>query len=79
LAPRFEIYDDADGFMTGRAQTLKEFTMTAELKHSQGLIFRAEYRRDWSDVNYFVKKGRSENNQNTFTIVFVYGFSSKTP
>jgi len=53
--------------------------MTAELKHSQGLIFRAEYRRDWSDVNYFVKKGRSENNQNTFTIVFVYGFSSKTP
>lgn len=79
LAPRFEIYDDADGFVTGRAQTLKEFTMTAELKHSQGLIFRAEYRRDWSDVNYFVKNGRSENNQNTFTIAFIYAFSSKTP
>jgi hypothetical protein len=79
LAPRFEIYDDADGFLTGRAQTLKEFTLTAEVKHSQGLIFRAEYRRDWSDVNYFTKKGRSENNQNTFTIAFIYAFSSKTP
>lgn len=79
LAPRFEIYNDADGFVTGRAQTLKEITMTAELKHSQGLIFRAEYRRDWSDVNYFVKKGRPENNQNTFTLAFIYAFSSKTP
>ncbi len=79
LAPRFEWYNDADGFVTGTAQALKEFTMTAELKHSAGLIFRAEYRRDWSDEDYFVKKGVSVNNQNTFTLGFVYGFSSKAP
>ena len=35
--------------MTGVAQTLQEFTLTGELKHPQGLIFRLEYRRDWSD------------------------------
>ena len=79
LAPRFEWYNDADGFVTGTAQALKEFTMTAELKHSAGLIVRAEYRRDWSDENYFVKKGVGVNNQNTFTLGFVYGFSSKAP
>lgn len=79
LAPRFEWYDDADGFVTGTAQALKEFTLTAELKHSQGLIFRAEYRRDWSDEDYFVKSGRFVNNQNTFTVAFIYGFSSKAP
>lgn len=79
VAPRFEWYDDADGFITGVDQTLKEFTLTAELKHSQGLIFRAEYRRDWSDQNYFVKNERAVNNQNTFTVAFVYAFSSKAP
>lgn len=79
LAPRFEIYDDTDGFVTGTAQKLKEFTMTAEIKHSQGLIFRAEYRRDWSNENYFVKNERGVNNQNTFTLGFIYGFSSKAP
>ncbi len=79
LAPRFEWYNDADGFITGTPQALKEFTMTAEVKHSQGLIFRAEYRRDWSDEDYFVKNGQSVNNQNTFTLAFVYGFSSKAP
>lgn len=79
LAPRFEWYDDTDGFVTGTAQALKEFTMTAELKHSQGLIFRAEYRRDWSDQDYFMKNGAMVDNQNTFTIAFIYGFSSKAP
>jgi hypothetical protein len=79
VAPRFEWYDDTDGFITGTAQALKEFTLTAEIKHSQGLIFRAEYRRDWSDRDYFVKNGAAVDNQNTFTIGFVYGFSSRAP
>jgi hypothetical protein len=77
LSPRFEWFDDADGFASGAAQTLKEFTMTGEIKHSQGLIFRAEYRRDWSDENFFTKNRRAVDNQNTFTLAFVYAFSSK--
>lgn len=79
LSPRFEFFEDGDGFVTGTAQTLKEFTMTAEVKHSQGLLFRVEYRRDWSDEDYFTKNGRAVSDQNTFTFAFVYAFSSKAP
>lgn len=80
LAPRFGYVDDPDGFVfSPMAQKLKEFTMTAELKHSRGLITRFEYRRDWSDINFFEKAGVARNNQNTFTVGFIVPFSSKAP
>lgn len=79
FSPRFEWYDDSDGFVTGKPQTLKEFTMTAELKHARGLITRFEYRRDWSDEDFFTRAGRPTNNQNTFSVGFVLAFSSKAP
>jgi hypothetical protein len=69
--------NDEDGFMTGASQKVKEFTLTAEVKHSQGLISRFEYRRDWSDVDFFVKGAGLRSNQNTFTVGLVYAFSSK--
>ena len=77
VAPRFEIFKDRDAFVTGSRQTLKEFTLTGELKHAQGLVFRAEYRRDWSDRNYFSKRSLPINNQNTFTTSVVVSFDSK--
>ena len=79
VAPRLEWFDDPDGFAFGinTPQALKEFTLTTEFKHSQGLIFRAEYRRDWSDEDVFIKDGLAVDNQNTFTVAFVYPFSSK--
>ena len=77
VAPRFEIFDDGDGFASGAPQSLKEFTLTGEFKHKQGMIFRVEYRRDWSDVDFFVKDSLPVNNQNTFTMAFVVPFSSK--
>lgn len=77
LIPRFEYLDDEDGFMSGVTQKLKEFTLTAEVKHSQGLIMRVEYRSDWSDVNFFTKSGTARDNQNTFTVGWVYAFSTK--
>jgi len=79
FAPRFEWYNDSDGFVTGVAQTMKEFTLTGELKHSKGLIFRAEYRSDWSDEDFFIKNGDFVSSQNTFTFAFIYSFSSKAP
>jgi hypothetical protein len=81
LAPRFEYFDDPDGFgfATGFAQKMKEFTLTAEVKHVAGMIMRLEYRRDWSDQDAFVKNGLPTNNQNTFTVGFMYAFSSKAP
>jgi hypothetical protein len=77
VIPRYEYYDDQDGFTTGTTQAVQEFTLTGELKHSQGLIMRLEYRRDWSDVTFFTKNFRPKDNQNTFTVGFVYGFSTK--
>lgn len=77
LIPRFEFLDDDDGFMSGAAQQLKEFTLTAEVKHSQGLIMRIEYRRDWSNVDFFTKGTKPRNDQNTFTAGFVYVFSTR--
>jgi hypothetical protein len=80
LAPRFEWFDDPDGFVFGGGeQAIKEFTLTAEVKHPRGLITRFEYRRDWSDVDYFTKDGDPTDNQNTFTVGFILPFSSKTP
>lgn len=78
VAPRFEFFNDNGGLASGTIQKLKEFTLTGELKHSQGLIFRAEYRRDWSNIDYFVKDGAPVNNQNTFTLAFIVPFSSKS-
>lgn len=77
FAPRYEFYDDGDGFVTGVSQKLQEITLTGEIKHSQGLIFRLEYRRDWSDEDYFVKNNEAVSSQNTFTFAFVIPFSSK--
>lgn len=77
LIPRYEYFDDGDGFTTTAAQKLQEFTLTAELKHSQGLIMRIEYRRDWSDIDFFTKDSTAANSQNTFSVGFIYSFSTK--
>lgn len=53
IAPRLEWFNDADGFATGTAQKLKEFTLTGEFKMAQGVLTRLEYRRDWSDRPFF--------------------------
>lgn len=77
IVPRWEYYNDEDGFTTGSAQNLQEFTLTAEVKHSQGLIMRLEYRRDWSDIDFFTKNRVPRDNQNTFSLGFVYAFSTR--
>ncbi len=53
FTPRGEWFKDRDGFSTGVAQTLKEFTMTAEYKMLEGLLARLEYRGDFSDQPFF--------------------------
>jgi hypothetical protein len=57
LAPRLEWFHDADGFSTGTAQKLKEFTMTGEFKMAEGVLARLEYRKDWSNVPFFDRGG----------------------
>lgn len=53
ITPRIEWFKDRDGFSTGTAQSLKEFTLTYEYKWMQGLLTGLEYRHDWSDENFF--------------------------
>jgi len=77
-AARIEVFDDRDGYSTGVAQTVKEFTATGEYHWPLGLIARAEYRHDWSDQPYFHKGAESiTDSQNTFTIGLIAIFAPK--
>lgn len=79
FSPRVEWYNDAAGYITGTKQQLKEFTMTGEYKFFDGLLSRVEFRRDWSDQNFFDRRaglplGKS---QTTFLVGFVGYFGPK--
>ena len=75
ITPRIEWFKDKDGFSTGTAQSLKEFTFTYEYKWTQGLLARLEYRRDWSDKPFFERGsvGLSDH-QDTFALGVVAFF-----
>ena len=53
ISPRAEIFDDIDGFATGVPQTVKEITLTGEMKLYEGIFSRLEYRHDNSDKPYY--------------------------
>lgn len=75
ITPRLEWFKDKDGFSTGTAQSLKEFTLTYEYKWTQGLLARLEYRRDWSNQPFF-ERGflGSTDHQDTVAIGIVAFF-----
>jgi Putative beta-barrel porin-2, OmpL-like. bbp2 len=78
LAGRFEYFDDNQGYSTGSAQALKEFTATYEYKWLSGLLTRAEYRRDCSNKGFF-NKGNNElaGTQSTLTVAVIAFFGLK--
>jgi hypothetical protein len=53
ITPRAEYYYDKDGFITGVAQKLKEFTITGEYRFINNFFTRLEYRGDWSNQAVF--------------------------
>ena len=75
ITPRFEWYDDRDGFTTGLAQKVKEITVTSEQKLGGKLLTRIEYRRDFSDQPYFSKDGVAKKSQDNITVGLVYTFT----
>ena len=78
FSPRFEVFNDKDGLRSGVAQTIKDITLTQELKLVNNLITRFEYRRDFSNQNFFTNSaGRAKDNQNTFTIGISYFFTNR--
>ena len=79
MSPRIEWFNDADGFATGTIQKMKEFTLTAEGKVNDYSLVRLEYRRDWSNTQYFERGGNpaSSKNQNTILVGIVAFFGPK--
>jgi Putative beta-barrel porin-2, OmpL-like. bbp2 len=78
LAGRFEFFHDMNGYTTGVAQEVKEFTGTYEYKCVEGLRARVEYRRDRSDEPFFHKGDTSlVDAQSTVTAGFVAFFGAK--
>lgn len=78
IAGRYEYFKDPNGFTTGTVQKLQEFTGTYEYKWAEGLLARLEYRRDWSDQQFFVKgDGKMVDAQSTLTLGVVAFFGPK--
>ena len=79
LSPRYEVYNDIDGFITLTPQKLQEFTATAEFKMQKGFLTRIEYRRDWSNQPFFDRGNElaSAKNQSTLLVGFVVFFGPK--
>lgn len=78
FSPRFEWYDDAQGFTTGTVQTLKEVTGTFEVKPTDSFIWRLEYRTDLSDMPVFKASGGGlKKNQTSIGMGVIYSFAYK--
>src|SRR6202789_3446829 len=79
LAGRSEYLSDRGGLFSGTTQALKEFTGTYEYKFGEGFLARAEYRRDWSNVPYFLTNtpGVLSPNQPTLTMGLVWWYGGK--
>ncbi len=78
FSPRFEVLNDKNGLRTGTAQTVKDITLTQEFKLANNFITRFEYRRDFSNKNFFTNSsGAARDNQNTFIVGLSYFFTSR--
>jgi hypothetical protein len=79
FAPRLEVFDDRNGFSTGTVQTIKEVTLTGEMKIREGVLSRLEYRRDMSDQPFY-DRGTGvmvAKNQSTVTLGLIAFFGPK--
>jgi hypothetical protein len=80
FSPRFEVFNDKDGLRTGVAQTVKDITLTQEVKLLNNFLTRFEYRRDFSNQRFFTNSaGVAKDNQNTFIFGISYFFTNREP
>ena len=77
FSPRWEFYEDPDGFTTGLAQNLHEITLTGEYKFREGVLGRLEYRRDNSDHNFFNQENGAVPSQSTLEISILAFFGEE--
>jgi hypothetical protein len=77
VAGRLEWFDDVDGFSTGTAQKVKEFTVTGECKVTDWLLSRLEFRHDWSNQYFFQQGSGFAKSQPTILLGMVAFFGPK--
>lgn len=79
LAGRFEYLDDHGGLFSGVSQALKEGTLTATWQVADGFQVRGEYRRDFSNLPFFLTSipGLLKKEQNTATLGLVWWLGGK--
>lgn len=77
FSPRWERFSDPEGFSTGLAQNLREFTLTGEYKIHEGVLSRIEYRRDHSDQDFFQRGAGTVPSQSTLEVALIAYFSPK--
>jgi Putative beta-barrel porin-2, OmpL-like. bbp2 len=69
FSPRWEYFADPQGYTTGVAQHIKEFTLTGDWQIRRWFLIRAEYRLDWSDKAVFERGTNGhESHQNVALI-----------
>ncbi|MBO0801301.1 MAG: outer membrane beta-barrel protein, partial [Blastocatellia bacterium] len=78
FSPRFEVFNDHAGLRSGTPQTLKDITLTQEVKLLNNFLTRFEFRRDFSNQPIFTNfDNLTRMNQNTFLIGLSYFFTTK--
>jgi hypothetical protein len=79
LATRFEYLDDRHGLFSGTPQALKENTLTLTYAPRLGFQIRGEWRRDYSNRQFFFTKDpdRLTSIQNTATLGLLWWFGKE--
>jgi len=72
FSPRWEWFNDSDGFATGQAQELTEVTITNELRVAKNLFSRLEFRQDRSTVDFFENDSGKKRTQTTIVLGAFY-------
>jgi hypothetical protein len=77
---RYERLDDHAGLFSGAAQRLNEVTSTVGFRPVEGFEARLEYRRDFTNVPFFLTRngGVRVAHQDTFTLGSMWWFGGKT-
>jgi Putative beta-barrel porin-2, OmpL-like. bbp2 len=79
LGARFEYLGDDGGLFSGRSQALKEATLTAAYQFTEGFQAKMEWRRDFSNVPFFLSStpGQLKKQQNTALLGLIWWFGGK--
>jgi putative OmpL-like beta-barrel porin-2 len=79
IAARAEFLRDDGGLFSGATQSLKETTVTYEHKVVDGFLVRGEWRRDFSDVPFFLTgdAGVVKTDQQTATLGLIWWWGTK--